>query len=167
MHLIIKENLVGGWTNPLEKYESKWESSARIRVNIKKKSLSCHHLEILLKKKPWNLPQDFWLEVWFCSDHACPKIDRVVGSDSRMLRTMLCYFLSFGYTKNNVLKSFHLELGPMSYILLKYHLKRLVDKNSPCQPQKNNQKSLVDAKNTKGARLGISGTTPKANPPKK
>ena len=35
--------LGGGWTNPSEKYESKWESSPSFGVNIKK-SLSYHHL---------------------------------------------------------------------------------------------------------------------------
>ena len=39
----------GGWLlggfNPLEKYESKWESSPIFGVKIPKKYLSCHHLE--------------------------------------------------------------------------------------------------------------------------
>ena len=34
--------LVGGWTNPFEKYYSKWESSPNKGEN--KKYLSCHHL---------------------------------------------------------------------------------------------------------------------------
>ena len=166
MHFIIKENLVGGWTNPLEKYESKWESSAIFGVNITKslKPPPRNPVEEKTLKSPTRLLTG---SLMLGSDRACPKMDRVVGSDSRMLRTMFCYFLPLGYTKNNVLKSFHLELGPISYILLKYHLKRLVDKNLPCQPPKINQKSRIDAKNSKGARLGIQGTTPKATPPKK
>ena len=36
--------LVGGWTNPFEKYSSNWESSPIFGVNIEK-YLSCHHLE--------------------------------------------------------------------------------------------------------------------------
>ena len=39
----------GGWLlggfNPLEKYESKWESSPNFRGENSKKYLSCHHLE--------------------------------------------------------------------------------------------------------------------------
>ena len=37
-----KPFLVGGWANPFEKYESKWESSTNRGED--KKYLSCHHL---------------------------------------------------------------------------------------------------------------------------
>ena len=38
-----REFLVGGWTNPIEKYESKWESSPSRGEH--KKYMSCHHLQ--------------------------------------------------------------------------------------------------------------------------
>ena len=42
--------LVGGWTNPCEKYESKWESSPIFGVKIK--NISNHHLVYLLPSTP-------------------------------------------------------------------------------------------------------------------
>ena len=50
-----KEHLVGGWINPIEKYEWNWIISPRIRGQ-NKKYLSCHHLEHVSGsgKLPWQ-----------------------------------------------------------------------------------------------------------------
>ena len=54
-----KPNLVGGWTNPFEKYESKWESSPNRGENKK-------HLKPPTSKVQWD-PHDWQV---YLDDHA-------------------------------------------------------------------------------------------------
>ena len=67
--------LVGGWTNPIEKYaRQKWEGIfPKFRGEHSKKYLSCHHLGIIWETmflKSWAVPaqRDGFLCQWWTEE---------------------------------------------------------------------------------------------------
>ena len=65
VHKVSKHILVGGWTNPLEKYESKWVHLPQIGVKIIKKikNIWNHHLDI--PSYQLMIPVEFWRFFFF------------------------------------------------------------------------------------------------------
>ena len=99
-HKLCDLFLVGGWTNPFEKYESKWESSPNFRGEHQK-YLSCHHLVLgktWVKTWPKNskvswwpsslgFPAVYWTDATFMSVSTFQEIQGVIKNMASLVIT--------------------------------------------------------------------------------
>ena len=82
--------LVGGWTNPSEKYESNWKSSPNFR-DENKKYLSCHHLACHWHVNLRSPEMDVW---WFPTTSSQLKVWFIIQQNHRKITPLSHRFTS-------------------------------------------------------------------------